>query len=142
MADLDLIKEQLAAINDERAALEEKRREALAEFGELALPALRENAEFAAPVEKIDGIEAEAGLLDEKEASLLAEQEQLEQEERERIAKLTCFSCKAVSPDGAKFCENCGAKLGEPPREYCMDCGTMNPPEMKFCGGCGRKLDE
>ena len=142
MADLNDIVGRLAAVKDEKAALEAKRREALAEFGELALPELRGNADFAGPAAKIDGIDAEASALNEKEAALLAEQERLELEEKERIEKLTCFYCKAVSPDGARFCENCGAKLGDPPREYCRNCKTMNQPEMKFCGECGRKLDE
>ena len=138
MADIN---EQLTALKDELAKLEEERREACTEFGEAALPALRDNKDFAEAVAKIDGLTEKIAKTGEQESDLLAEKAKQEREERERIVKLTCFNCKMLNPDDAVFCENCGSKLGELPREYCTECGTLNQPGLKFCGECGKKLD-
>jgi len=136
------INEQLTALKEEVARLEEERYKALMEFGEKALPELRGKADFSEDAAKLDELEASIKAKGEEEIALLAEKEKQEAEERERILKLTCFSCNIVNPEGAMFCENCGSKLGEPPREYCKNCGFMNQPGMMFCGKCGSKLDE
>ena len=127
--------EKIAALKEEAAKLEEERKAAFAEFGEKAFPKLKDKTEFADDVAKIEKIDEELN-------ALSAEKEKLELEEKEKMAKLTCFSCKTVNPEDAAFCENCGMKLGEPPREYCEKCGTMNEPHMKFCFECGSKLED
>jgi hypothetical protein len=140
MLEMNGCAENLAAIAEETAALEARRLKALADIGEKALPELRGNPAYAELAEAADEIEGSISALRVREAELLAKIEQLEKEEKERIAKLTCYSCKMVNADDSRFCERCGAKLGEPPREYCVPCGTMNQPSMKFCGECGSKL--
>ena len=139
MSDID---ERIAALKEEVAGLEEERFKAFAEFGEKAFPEIRKKEGFSEIAEKIDALTVEIDAKGEQEKELLAEQERLEQEEKERILKCTCYSCQYVNTEDAVFCENCGAKLGEPPREYCKNCGTMNQPTLKFCGECGTKLDE
>jgi class 3 adenylate cyclase len=47
-----------------------------------------------------------------------------------------CFNCSFVNPDGARFCQNCGARLEEP----CPTCGTVNPTGARFCANCGSGL--
>ncbi|MBI3756916.1 MAG: zinc ribbon domain-containing protein [Deltaproteobacteria bacterium] len=47
-----------------------------------------------------------------------------------------CPSCEFDSPEGKKFCGECGAPL---PRR-CPSCGEDNPPQFKFCGECGAAL--
>ena len=133
--------EQITALQEEIAALESDREKALMEFGEAALSELRDNKEFAESAAKIDEIVKQIGEKKEEETELLAEKAKQEKEERERIVKLTCFKCNKVNPEGAAFCETCGSKIGELPREYCKACGTMNQTNMKFCGECGSKLD-
>ena len=136
------INERIEVLKEETVKLEEDRSKALAEFGEKALEELRGKKGFAEDAAKIDEITENIAAKGEEEKALLEEKKKLEEEEKERIFKLTCFSCQLVNADGAMFCENCGSKLGEPPREYCMICGTMNQPTLKFCGECGTKLDE
>ena len=52
-----------------------------------------------------------------------------------------CPSCNAMNPAGTKFCQECGAKLeAEPAPTICPACGQENPPGTRFCGGCGEKL--
>ena len=139
MADIN---ERIDATKEELVKLGEERREALVEFGEAALAELRVNDEFSEAVKKIDELTEKITEKGELVTTLLADKEKQDREERERIVKLTCFSCNTVNPEGAMFCENCGSKLGVLPREYCKECGTMNPVGLKFCGECGSKLEE
>ena len=136
------IREKIDAIKAEIATAEEKKVEAFAELGELALPELKNNPTFAEPVAKLEGLLSEIEELSNKESELASEQEKAEKEEKERLLKCTCLVCKTVNPEDAKFCETCGGKLGEIPREYCEACGFMNPPGLKFCGACGAQLKE
>ena len=136
------IKEQIEAIKTELEAAEEKKVNAFAELGELALPELKDNKAFAEPVAKLEEIISEIKALNDREAELVIEQEKFDKEEKERLLKCTCIVCKTVNPEDAKFCENCGNKVGEIPREYCEACGFMNPPGLKFCGECGAKLKD
>jgi membrane protease subunit (stomatin/prohibitin family) len=50
---------------------------------------------------------------------------------------VTCASCHAANPPGAKFCSSCGAALGAPKAQHCTQCGTVAAPGAKFCGNCG-----
>ena len=47
-----------------------------------------------------------------------------------------CPSCKAQLPPGSKFCNRCGAKLGQ----KCPNCGAVVKPDSAFCSECGEKL--
>jgi len=136
------INEKLAALTEEVIKLEEEKFKALAAFGEKALPELKDNKDFSKDAEKINEIIVKISAKAKEETALLEEKEKLEAAERERIMKLTCFACHTVNPDGAVFCENCGAKLGDPPKEYCKKCGFLNQPGMEFCGKCGNKLGD
>src|SRR3989442_6250317 len=49
-----------------------------------------------------------------------------------------CSRCRHANPDGAKFCNGCGAKL----EEACPACGTLNPPGSRFCNACGAPLTQ
>ena len=139
MADIN---EQLAALKEDVVKLEEEKFKAFAEFGEKALPELKDNKDFTNDAAKINKIIESINKKGEEEAALLVEKEKQEAAERERLMKLTCFACHTVNPDGAVFCENCGAKLGDPPKEYCKKCGFLNQPGMEFCGKCGNKLGD
>ena len=47
-----------------------------------------------------------------------------------------CPRCDADTPEGTKFCIECGAPL----RARCPQCGTDTLPRAKFCGECGTPL--
>ena len=46
---------------------------------------------------------------------------------------MTCPSCAAENPAGARFCINCGTRLAE----ACSACGTPRVGTAKFCAECG-----
>jgi membrane protease subunit (stomatin/prohibitin family) len=76
------------------------------------------------------------------EAKLNAKQQEMkaaEQAKREAEARSSCPSCGAANPDGVKFCQECGTKLGAA-KAFCTSCGQENPPGTRFCGNCGNKL--
>lgn len=47
-----------------------------------------------------------------------------------------CPSCKAQLAPGSKFCNRCGAKLGQ----KCPNCGAEITADSDFCSECGVKL--
>jgi ribosomal protein L40E len=49
---------------------------------------------------------------------------------------MRCPRCEADTPDGSKFCIECGASL----RPCCPQCGADVPPRAKFCAECGTSL--
>jgi hypothetical protein len=49
---------------------------------------------------------------------------------------MRCPSCGFESPEGLKFCNECGTLL----RMLCAQCGFNNQPQAKFCGECGAAL--
>lgn len=46
---------------------------------------------------------------------------------------MRCPKCDSESPDGARFCSECGQAM---PMQ-CAGCGNLNPPSAKFCSECG-----
>ena len=134
--------ERLAAIKGEAEGLKDLRAEIIVEIGEKALAELSGSPELAELAAKVAEVDEKADNLKRQEEEVLAEKAQFEKEEKERIAKRTCIKCKALNPEDARFCEECGQELGILPREFCRNCSTMNPTGLKFCGECGSKLDE
>src|SRR2546422_2008748 len=49
---------------------------------------------------------------------------------------MQCPACQHENPAQAKFCLECGARLGVP----CSSCGTELPPSAKFCLECGERV--
>jgi class 3 adenylate cyclase len=49
---------------------------------------------------------------------------------------MRCPRCDADTPDGAKFCIDCGTPL----KARCPQCGADTLPRAKFCGECGTPL--
>lgn len=51
----------------------------------------------------------------------------------------TCPNCANPLPPGAKFCGNCGAKVGIQDDNVCSRCGAELQPDAKFCPVCGNR---
>ncbi len=49
---------------------------------------------------------------------------------------MKCPRCQAANQDDARFCEECGARLGL----VCPSCGAPIAPGKKFCRSCGTAL--
>ena len=46
---------------------------------------------------------------------------------------MNCPTCKHANREGARFCENCGAKIAP----VCAQCGHQLRQSAKFCDACG-----
>ena len=53
------------------------------------------------------------------------------------MQKMKCPKCQFENPVGAKFCNECGGKLGL----VCAQCNKTNPPVSMFCNACGHNLN-
>lgn len=73
--------------------------------------------------------EAEATLNEAKQA-----QEQAEAAKAADDAVGRCSSCGHKNPEGIKFCQECGGKLGA---VFCTGCGATLAAGTRFCGECG-----
>jgi predicted amidophosphoribosyltransferase len=51
---------------------------------------------------------------------------------------MTCPRCKVETDEGARFCEECGARL----ETVCPGCGAPVMPGKKFCRSCGTSLTD
>ena len=51
---------------------------------------------------------------------------------------MICSACEKANPPDARFCSNCGARLGL----VCAHCSRPNDPDSRFCNGCGKPLDD
>ena len=49
---------------------------------------------------------------------------------------MLCAACQTLNPPGARFCHQCGARLGL----VCPVCDFGNLPEARFCNQCGARL--
>jgi len=54
-----------------------------------------------------------------------------------QTAMAACPSCGKQINAGAKFCPECGAKVGT---NFCSECGAANKAGAKFCSECGTKF--
>ncbi|MDR1764173.1 MAG: zinc-ribbon domain-containing protein [Dysgonamonadaceae bacterium] len=52
-----------------------------------------------------------------------------------------CPDCGASNPEGAAFCQSCGAKLNILKR-FCPKCGAEVPQGSRFCNECGQKIED
>ena len=51
---------------------------------------------------------------------------------------MNCPNCLAKVDQGAKFCRQCGGRIGI----ECPTCGAPNPADSKYCGNCGGRMTE
>jgi len=80
--------------------------------------------------------------IEEKEAKFKAlEEERLAAERAQSAADEAgrCPSCGHKNPEGMKFCQACGMKLGA---SSCVSCGAELASGVRFCGACGARQPE
>lgn len=74
-----------------------------------------------------------------QQAAAKAEEDARRQAEEAAAAALRCPSCGHTNPEGTKFCQECGAKIGA---SACVSCGAPLQAGSRFCGECGARQPE
>lgn len=118
--------------------LKERESAVYMEIGKLAYE--RNPGAFPEQSNSLKLIQANLAAAESKLAGLQQAKTAAEQAAKEAAEQSACPSCGTQNPEGVKFCQECGAKLGAPQKVFCTNCGQQNPPGTKFCGGCGQKL--
>lgn len=137
---------QLTMLQVEVGELEGKKRDALAQIGQVAYNMVKSNTwdqgQLLPLCSSVDDLQNQLQIkrVELQKAQQLAEEKRL-QEEAELAAR-TCPNCNEVGSEGTQFCQHCGSKLGikKPPANLCSSCGNANQPDSRFCGTCGSSL--
>ena len=118
--------------------LEKQEAELYADVGKKALSKQNSEIEYAVELAQLASIRAK--ILQAQETLKQAEEAKKEKIGAKRSAAIaTCPNCDYVNPEGIKFCQECGTKLGQS-RPICAKCGAAAEPGIKFCGECGARL--
>lgn len=119
--------------------IDELKRQEIEIFAEIGREAFDKNPDNWPQAEKLRVVQADIA---EKEAKFKAlEDERLAAERAKESADAAgrCPSCGHQNPDGMKFCQSCGMKLGA---SVCTSCGAELAPGVRFCGTCGARQPE
>lgn len=111
-------------------------------FIEIGRQAYEQNPDLWPQSDKLKLIQSNISSAQIKLDAAKVEQETKEQEEKAEKDACTCPSCGYENPDGVKFCQECGAKLGGAIMVHCTSCGAELAPGTHFCGECGAKQRE
>lgn len=118
----------------ELAELQKQETELYAEIGKQIL--VREKGQFPVVESKLDLVQRNLRETRQKLQNAQAEKDTKEATLQAEEQKHTCSSCGNLNPDGVKFCQECGTKLGI---SMCRTCGATLPTGIRFCGVCGAK---
>ncbi len=118
--------------------LKKQETQLLAQIGQKAI-AEGGIARFGELGEQLKLVQTNLAAAEGKLKTALEEKDAKDKAEKEEEQKYTCPDCGTRNPDGVKFCQECGAKLGIV-KAFCPNCGAENPAGTRFCGGCGTKI--
>ncbi|NLA71963.1 MAG: zinc ribbon domain-containing protein [Clostridiaceae bacterium] len=116
--------------------LQKQELELYAEMGKKAF-AQCGTEKFAEEAERLQLVQSNLSIAQDKLAAATAEYENMKSEEKARICECTCSCCGYENPEGTKFCNGCGAKLIQWEKLFCVVCGEELAPGVRFCGQCG-----
>ncbi len=111
-------------------------------FAEIGRQAYAQNPGAWAQSDKLRLLQSNITSAQAKLDAAKAEQDAKEQAEKAAVAACTCPACGHENPEGTKFCQECGAKLGAAGKPHCTACGAELTPGTRFCGECGAKQPE
>jgi ribosomal protein L40E len=123
-------------IND----LENREQELYVQIGKKVYAKICEEPEYSEIVQELATIRRRLESAHSELQRVQDEKEEKERQEKEVLLSRTCSNCDTVNPEGPKFCQECGAKLGRAEKYECPKCSADYLPGARFCGECGTKL--
>ncbi len=127
---------KLFTAQSELGEFEKQELELYAQIGKQAL--MRGSGQFPELESRLALVQENLSAAKAKLQSAQTEKEAAESAARAETDRLTCSSCGHVNPDGVKFCQECGSKLGA---SKCSACGAPLAPGIRFCGECGARQE-
>lgn len=122
---------KLINAQSEVSELKKKEEEILVEIGRQAF---EQNPNAWPQADKLRLIRTNLAAAEQSFQQLQQEQEAAQQAKEAADAVGRCPSCGHRNPEGVKFCQECGGKLGA---AFCTGCGAQLAPGTRFCGECG-----
>ncbi|HPY36505.1 MAG TPA: zinc ribbon domain-containing protein [Clostridia bacterium] len=107
-------------------------------YAEIGKRALAEGVHYSELENRLHLVQQNLALAKQKLNAAQGEKDEKERAERLESDSRTCPSCGNVNAEGIKFCQECGAKLGQ---QKCKSCGAVLAPNTRFCGECGAKQE-
>ena len=129
---------QLLKAQSEVSELKQQETEIYVEIGKAAVEKYGLE-DFGEAADRMKLIQANLVTMEAKLQEAQSAKEQKEKTEKEALAGRTCPQCGYENPEGTKFCQECGSKLGVL-KPICSKCGAENLPGVKFCQECGAKM--
>jgi len=131
---------KLFGAQTELTDLKKQQQELYAEIGKRAVSKYGIES-FGELSDKLRLVENNIAAAEEKFNAMQAEKNAKEMAEQERTAARTCPSCGIQNPEGTKFCQECGTKLGAKEECFCTSCGAKLALGTRFCGECGARQE-
>lgn len=128
---------QVLKLQGEVSDLQKQEKELYVQIGKTAVERYGLES-FGEIAEQIKLTQANLAVAQQKMNAAKAEAEEKERIAKEALAERTCSQCGHENPEGTKFCQECGNKLGV--QNLCPSCGAANAPGVKFCQECGSRL--
>lgn len=126
----------LMVAGSEVSDLQKQENELYAQIGKQALAEGR--AQFPELQKKLLLVQENLSAAQAKLQSVQADKEKKDCARRTEEEARLCPDCNNMNPEGVKFCQECGAKLGA---QKCAGCGASLSPGTRFCGECGAKQE-
>ncbi|MDR0964401.1 MAG: zinc ribbon domain-containing protein [Clostridium sp.] len=132
----DTAEGKLLATQAELADLQKQEAEIYTEIGRIAYA---QNPSGYPQSAKLALIQANIEQTTQELNSAKQAKEQEEAQKNAQTAAVTCTQCGHVNPEGTKFCQECGGKLGVSAKTFCSTCGAQLETGTRFCGACGAR---
>ena len=120
--------------------LKDQEKDLYAQIGKKAFSSVCNNPDFEDLVLDLKQVQRKLRQAEDNLRAIKEEKDQIDRQKKEELDARTCKDCGAENPEGTKFCQECGSKLGAAAKNICQGCGAQNPAGTKFCGDCGSKL--
>ncbi len=108
-------------------------------FAEIGRQAYERDPSTYSQYEKLQLIRSNIESIKKKIAGMDEEKKADEAAKAAIEAQSRCPNCDYQNPEGTKFCQECGTKLGAVAKPHCSNCGAELESGTRFCGECGTK---
>ncbi len=129
---------KLMNAQSELSELKKQEQEIFAEIGRQAYAA---NPGAYPQAEKLRLVQLNMAEAERKLGTVNQEKQAAEAARRAQVEAATCPNCGHLNPEGVKFCQECGGKLGAAGKTFCTSCGAELATGTRFCGECGGRQE-